>query len=89
MTTFRQWADKEWPGLHDWMRRGVRGASAETIVSVVCGVPMAYALSAPGDASDLARCVALLESVPKIRKYLGKLRRIPAWRPWLKELAKP
>lgn len=89
--TFRKWADREWPGLYDWMVSGERGASSSFLVQWVCGLPAENAGATwPHDEGDFARCAKLVATVPSIMAARGAIDSllvcIPEWAPWIERL---
>jgi len=74
-------------GLEDWLRKGDRGISSETIVSHLTGL----VLLAPADWShpkspdDLNRCENLLHSVPTLRPRMSDMANVSL--PWARIVA--
>lgn len=69
------------PGLNNWIRNGERGLSSEAIVDHLAHHPLARARdrgSHPRDASDLRRCVLLLDAVPTLRPLLPHMAEVSA-----------
>lgn len=73
------------PDLVEWLQRGDRGVSSETIVEVLEGLPIGTLVGrntgrCPQDPSDFRRCVLLLRAVPSYRARLGELASVsPGW----------
>jgi hypothetical protein len=71
--------------LIQWFKFGDRGASSNTIVEVIEGLPAGMLTSNSGrshphDPADFIRCVKLIEEVPEYKEKLRLVRRVsPTW----------
>jgi len=64
-----------------WLRRGERGISSETIVARLMGVPFAQRESHPHDPDDFRRCLLLLEACPSLAPRFPEMRGVnPIWK---------
>lgn len=62
--------------LLNWLAKGERGLSSESIVQHLTGFPALgahWGMSTPMDASDLRRCILLLEQVPELAPRIGEM----------------
>lgn len=62
--------------LLNWLAKGEHGLSSETIVQHLTGFPALgahWGMSTPQDASDLRRCLLLLEQVPELAPRIGEM----------------
>jgi hypothetical protein len=70
----------------DWLNSGDTGTSSLTIFATMTGnsQPVRYGFGNwPQDASDLGRCVRLLDRFPEWRARMGEMAaRYPKWRPF-------
>jgi hypothetical protein len=69
------------PGLMLWLANGERGASSDTIVQHITGLPANDGdIDHPWDPGDLKRCRKLLEAVPALVPYMPRMRNAsPVW----------
>jgi hypothetical protein len=66
--------------FHSWLLHGERGASSETIVTHLTGVPITQRSSHPYDPSDFRRCERLLRAVPAAAIDLHRMSDLsPVW----------
>lgn len=66
--------------LRQWLAIGERGASSESIVSHLTGLPGLHQGEHPHDMDDFRRCRLLLEQVPELAARVHELSAIsPAW----------
>lgn len=66
------------PNINNWLARGDRGSSSETIVQHLTGVNVAgmWGMTAPADQSDLSRCIKLIEAAPEIKEEFYRMREV-------------
>lgn len=65
-----------------WLRNGERGASSESIYSVLSGdyIRAKDRLVSPSDCDDFKRCHLLLEAIPEFRPLMYKMKEVsPEW----------
>lgn len=67
----------------DWLAKGERGTSSETIVAFLWKLPITgrWGMTHPLDPSDLRRCLLLLQASPETRARLPEMNAVsPEWR---------
>lgn len=65
---------------NDWLKRGERGISSETIFSKMTGIDLVSPGHHPSDPSDFRRCEMLLRAVPEFRERLDEMKAVsPVW----------
>ena len=58
----------------EWLRKGERGISSESIFEAMTGLPIGtWEAAAPRDPSDLRRCRLLLDALPEWRHRLDEM----------------
>ena len=66
--------------FNDWLRRGQRGISSETIVAHLSGINVTTYRDVPYDPADFRRCEMLLRAVPAARGNLHRMGEVSeAW----------
>lgn len=63
------------PALRDWLARGERGISSNTIVQHLTGIKTLdrFGGSHPHDGDDLRRCMLLLDAVPELQPRIRQM----------------
>lgn len=67
----------------DWLARGERGTSSETIVAFLWGLPITgrWGMSHPYDPDDLRRCLLLLQASPETAARFNEMDAVsPEWK---------